>query len=284
MWKRALVGLMLCAPALAHAAEPLPRGLFDLIGPRGLAMGGAVLALGTSNDAIFVNPAGIAQVQRYSTSVQGLYDFNGGHESFGSILSDSSASSLAAGLAYDRVWEGPAHHQRAANTYHLALAYNLSSLIVLGATAKVIHYAGNGLLDARVTPDVGVLVRATPVNLAFVAYNLVDIHEPDAPRQYAVAVSVAMLYGFNAEADVFFDTSTHDQTTLKAQAGVEYQVMPELVLRAGYTEDRIRDQRSASGGVGVLISQSLFIDVGYQHEFLGARPGRTMMVDLGVNL
>ena len=110
MGVRVWVGLVLVlgVPALARADEaPLPPPATDLAGPKALALGGALRANGNSNDAIYLNPAGILAVQRYTFSAQGLHDLNGGQDSFGAVLSDSTSGPIAASVAANRLWLGP---------------------------------------------------------------------------------------------------------------------------------------------------------------------------------
>jgi hypothetical protein len=166
--------------------------------------------------------------------------------------------------------------------FNLALATSISDFIVLGVGGKMLHYGDADGTHNRLTPDVGLLVKADPVTLGLTAYNLVSIDSPLAPRQYAGAVCVAPGHGLHLEADVVFDTSTHADTTLKYEGGVEWEAIPVLALRGGYVEDRILGQRAITGGVGVMVPPGFGVDVGYRHELLGDKPGRVVMV--GINL
>lgn len=281
---RAWVGLLvlLALPALARAAEPLPPPPTDLTGPRGLAMGGALRASGTSNDAVFLNPAAILGEQRYNLSVQGLLDFNGGQKGYGLALSDSTTGPVAAGLAVDRLWLGHGDQRTVVNMFNLSLATSISQYILIGVGGKMLHYADGDGKHNRLTPDAGILLKIDPVAVGFTAYNLISIASPLAPRQYAGSLAVSVIQTLHLEADVVLDTSTRPDTSMKYEFGAEWQAISLLALRAGYVEDRILGQRAVSGGVGVNIPGGIVFDAAYRHEFLGEQPGRIVMA--GVSL
>ena len=72
----ALLAFLLCAAAHADnlvtdRGAPWPTTV-DM--PRATAMGGAHAAIATSNDALTVNPAGLAQSKRYHFELDGVYD------------------------------------------------------------------------------------------------------------------------------------------------------------------------------------------------------------------
>jgi hypothetical protein len=289
MFKRllvaALVGLL---PQFAHADEPQQPLAGDIESARSLAMGGATRASGLANDTIYLNPAAISQIQRYTLSLQGEHDFNTQYDTFGASVLDSTTGPLAAGFGYNRVLIGPSAtdglpgDRRVGNLFTLAVAVPLSDAIVLGASGKFLHIAEFGDTHNVATPDVGVLIKAAPVNLGFVAYNLIDVHSRELPRQYGFGANVSLGTEFKLEGDLVLDTATNPTVSLAYRGGVEWEVLPVLALRGGYVEDRILGQRAISGGLGIYIPPGFGIDVAYKHELLGTRPERLFAISVNL--
>ena len=274
--------LIIGVGAWAQAAEPRPPYLYELQGPRQVALGGAERASGTSNDTIWLNPAALGDSQRYTFSFDGLYDLRGNHDQAGLSVADSTTTPVAAGLAAHRVWMGPSGSVQPANVFNLALATHLGDLVTLGESTKLIHTRDATGSHNQVTPDLALFVNATPVKVGLVAYNLVNPIDGLAPRQFAVAVSANLPQLPRLEADVVFDPTTQKDVTLAYHFGAEYDLLSMLALRAGYVEDRILGQRAISGGIGFFIPPGFGLDITYRHELLGSEPERALV--LGVNL
>src|SRR5436190_8297769 len=99
---RFVLFLLLCAAAPAWAdnrvqdpGSPWPTTVDT---PRATAMGGAHAAIATGNDALAVNPAGLAQVRRYHLEVDGLYDSRFPAQAILVSLVDSASAPIASGL------------------------------------------------------------------------------------------------------------------------------------------------------------------------------------------
>ena len=280
--RRVLGLLLLLAPGIALAeGAPIAPPATDLLGPRGFALGGALRASGTSNDAIYLNPAGLFATERYTLAAQGLYDFQGEQSSFGASVADSTAGSFAAGAAYNRLWLGPANDRTTANMFNVALAYELSPMVSIGVSGKLIHsHDPDRSLHTGVTPDAGIMIKADPLEIGVAAYNLVNINSPLAPRQYGAGVGVTLPDGFRPEADVVFDDTTQTTLQFKLEAGLEWAINGMFTARAGYVEDRVLNQRAVTGGLAVDIA-GLEIEGGYRHELAGSDPERLAI--LGIN-
>lgn len=274
MLKRILLLAVALAGTPAFADEPLLPFAADIEGPRALAMGGAQRASGLSNDAIYLNPAAIAAEKRYTLNLQGEHDFGIGYDTFGASVSDSTAGPVAGALAFNRVLIGPEGDRRVGNLFSLALAVPLSDFLVIGASGKFLHIAEFGKVHNVATPDVGLIVRASIVTLGFTAYNLIDVKSRELPRQYGFGANFTLISSLKLEGDLVVDTSTNDKATLSYHAGLQWEVIPLLAVRAGYLEDRILGQRAISGGIGIYIPPGFSIELAYKHELLGSTPGR----------
>src|SRR5947209_18532871 len=74
--------------------------------PRATSMGGAHAAIATSNDALTVNPAGLAQLRRYHLEVDGLTDPRFPAQALMVSIVDSMSSPVATGLLFSRWGSG----------------------------------------------------------------------------------------------------------------------------------------------------------------------------------
>jgi hypothetical protein len=274
---------MVCLTCLAWTTgtlRPAVAQAQDFVGTRALAMGEAYRALATGNDAIYFNPAGIAQLPRYSPELH--YNFNLAEErhQFDTSMVDSKTSPLSAGIGYTFQGREFTRRQTLQHTATVALAYPFfSRMLSVGTGFKYVNISdavvGN-FLNA-LTADVGVHSRLPGgVSLAAVGYNLVPIQSTDIPISAAfgfawdlgpasaaifggtpMPIPVPDAAGIMAPADPtrmdgplsnltltgdwFINFNTTRGTKSRLSAGVEYLLMTAIPLRAGYLYDELND-------------------------------------------
>jgi hypothetical protein len=265
----------------AFAADPqeLQPNVSDLSGARSMGMGDAFRAVGTSNEAIYLNPASLEAQPRYEYELFGHYDQGRPDIDFGGSIADSSAGPIALGLSYIRWIEGDPDQRVTASIYHVALAADLGPNISLGVTGKWLHYSDNKVHNV-VTPDLGLLLKFDLVNVAAVAYNIVDVHSPQAPRQVALGASIGSETSFKGTIDVVGDFDSRPDFSLAFHGGLEYLVVSVLTLRVGYTEDRIRMDRFVSGGISLFIPPGIGLDLAYRQQIGGVETSRMIALTL----
>src|SRR3954469_18063599 len=83
--------------AASVRAQTLPD---EFAGVRSLGMGGAHRALGTSNDTLYLNPAGMAIMKRYSVEASYAYDALFKLTEVGGSIVDSKSGPVAGGVGY----------------------------------------------------------------------------------------------------------------------------------------------------------------------------------------
>ena len=273
-----LLALLLPGAALADPAE-LPARVADLSGARAQGMGDAFRAIGSGNEAIFLNPAAIESQPRYQLDASGLLDLGRPQGSFGASILDSTEGPVGGGVAFTRFYSGPAGSRTVANVFHLALAVPLGPNVALGASGKWLHLEDLGRANA-VTPDLGLLVHLELLSVALVAYNLVDIHSLQTPRQFAAAVVVGPDASWKAALDVVADTASHPDPSFAFHLGGEYSPLSYLAVRAGYVEDRIRGDRLLTAGMGVFFPPGIGLDLAYRHQLGGELPARVLALNI----
>lgn len=256
--------------ALSLTAKPRigrADAFYQLVGTKSLAMGGAHRGLGTNNDTLIVNPAGMAIARRYSSQVQ--YGYNTGDHISRLLVSavDSSTSPVAAGLAYTREWGNPSGVDLGMNRIYMGLAYALVPGIAFGITGQ--NARGNFLEDEvrhkqnNFNGTVGAMISlGQRIGLGVVYENFVRIKEDEVmPRTLGLGASTNILLATLA-ADYLIDMRPGERRAKTFGAGAEMIVLRHLALRAGYRmgyETAARKgplYKYVTGGFGLVSQQA----------------------------
>lgn len=266
---RAPIALLLAAVAGAAAAAdpPLPPTAADLLGARALALS-AYRGLAGGNDAILLNPAALAARRRYTVEFQYLQERLGPSREAqvvqGSVV-DSETTGATGGFAYTRMLEGPT----TGSLYHLALAAPVGGGLYGGVTGKFLDLTGAGGERARAaTVDAGLYWQASQlVAFGVVGYNLVPVNHPaDAPRGLGAGISVGDEQRFHVAADWRTDWDRIGHRSDTWAAGAEILLGDLVPVRAGFVKDGTRGARFWSGGLGLVTTGGLAVDLSYRQS------------------
>lgn len=219
--------------------------------PRGLAMGGAHAAVATSNDAMTVNPAGLAQRKRYHLQVDGLYDVKFPASGFSASIVDSSSLMVGTGMMVQRFFVGEEGRRADGWIFGLAYAYPAGSFYFGGET-KYLRFTGPAGESRQFVQDLGILGAAGSFTWALVTQNLSTSVVPLFPPTATAAIAL----GSDGDYRLAFDwkTDLSDQQNLKhlGAAGLELVLDQSLVLRGGYTWSPTYGHHWISAGVGIV--------------------------------
>jgi hypothetical protein len=272
--------------------SPLPPELgynySELELPRTAAMGGALRALGSSNEALQNNPANLAATRVYH--IAGLAQFwsNANRQSYGASIVDSvgSRTRLAGGVSANWLFQDPDGVDRDALDVRFGLAFPVSDKILVGASGHYLDLSQDGYprgrdvlppslasagLDGKsivenITFDAGISVRPAPgLGLSLVGQNLTDPGHGFLPLLLGGGVG----YGTNlflVEADLVADFTTYERTTLRAMGGIEVLAGGQYPLRLGYRYDDGLGSHALSGGAGYAAREFSF-DLSVRHIF-----------------
>jgi opacity protein-like surface antigen len=270
-----LLFLVICMPAAAD----------DFLGTRPLGMGGAHRAIVTGNDAIVLNPAGMSLFRRYSFEAQYLLtpdsDGNGLEEHvFHASVIDNQLAAFATGLAYTRVQRGD---NKKGNRYDMAFSLPLSQNLLIGTNIKYINFDRDTKEDVTdaVTVDLGLLVRTDfGLNLGVVGYNLTNTADY---LEHPISMAAAVMYSpfrtleiafdwfinFQRPKDLLDPVHSDKETGYSYHIGVEYLLMGQFTLRAGYAYDQTQtDDGENFWALGVgYVTQRFAFDFGYRGSF-----------------
>jgi hypothetical protein len=257
-----LAVLLLATPA--RGAEPLPMGVPDLIGARGLSLG-AYRGLAPGNDGIFTNAAALAARRRYTVETQWLLERVGADNAFQDFTASAvdSEASVTGGVAYTRVLSGP----WIGNLFHLPVAFPLADRFFLGATGKWQSLDGPRNDQIRAANlDVSAFWQASSVfSLGGSVYNLLDAgHRSLQPRAYGAGVAVGDDRTFHLAFDWRGDARDPGKLTHLYAVGGEVLLADAIPIRGGYLKDDTRHASFWSAGAGYVSSAGFGIDLAYR--------------------
>ncbi len=256
----------------------------DFLGVRPMGMGGAHSAVVTGNDAIFLNPAGMALFRRYSFETQYLltpeFGIEGGpmEHVFNVSVVDNQITPVATGISYTRIERDDS---KRGNRYDMAFGYALGQNLMIGTNVKYLNYEREGREDLdAVTMDFGMLMRFDfGVTIGLVGYNLTNTGDYlEHPISMAAAVSFSPFRTLSIAFDWMINFQKPDEaadalgekgTGYAYRFGAEYLLMDQLLLRAGAVIDQTRpenDQYGWSAGIG-YITKTFGIGFSYQQSF-----------------
>ena len=261
--------------------DPFVSYADDFTGTRALGMGGAHRAIVTSNDAIYLNPAGMSLFRRYSFEGQYLITPNYGFEEgpsqhvFNASVVDNQIQVFATGLAYTRVER---NDDKKGNRFDLAFSYGLTDTLLIGTDVKYINFDRAEKEDAinAVAVDVGLLIRTDfGLSLGCVGYNLTN---PADYTEHPVSMAAAIMYAPFRALELSFDwfitfqklkditnPQGDKETGYSYHLGAEYLLLGQFTLRAGYEFNQVlpEDDHFWSAGIG-YINPSIALDFGYR--------------------
>ncbi len=300
-WRRAAVAfgcvaastLALLCPSRAQAE---PSGLPPEVGynygdietARIAAMGGGLRALSNSTSALFQNPANMALTRIYHVTAFGQIWPQARRQSYGAAAVDSIVSStgLAGGIGGTWSQQDPDGVDRQYNDIRLALAMPFADTLFVGLGGRLLSLSedgpgplepprsrvSGGLQNERIlnafTFDAGVTLRPVPeLALSIVGQNLTDTGLGYAP----LILGAGAGYGtkdFSIEADLVLDTTTWDETTLRANGGAELLLAGRVNARAGYRWDQGAESHAVSAGVA-YVDQRFSLDAAVRQTVSG---------------
>lgn len=288
--------IFLMALCYAPAASAQLREAGASMGALGKA--DAVRASGYANEAIYFNPAAMAQVMMYSVETGYTYQNEvAGHAFDVSIVDSTTNEFISAGLAYSYFdtaqvpgFTVPGTDSRVGHQLRAALASGYRGKDFSAFVGAGVRWINLSLADREpvdpVTMDVGVLlVIKGLIRVGITGHNLIE--HPDErnelPRQLGTGVSLAAS-GFLAEFDAVVDFDTRSDTKGQYSVGLEYDVAQMLPIRAGYMYNEILDRHRIAVGLGYY-SQVVGIDIGYLQDVSSAdKSDATVGLDLRIYL
>ena len=275
----------LCVVWLGVRPQHARAGIYqEFYGSRSLAMGGAHRGIGTSNDTLLLNPAGMAMAQRYSVDMQYAYGTGDNLNDLSGSAVDSKSGPVAGGIAYTRNWGNPSRLDATLNRMAVGFAYPFGRSLAIGATAKTIRGAyttdaGRQEVDLYTGTLGATAALGDMLSLGVSWENLVKGNaEEQRLAKPAVGLGVGLhLPMVSMGADMVIDTRTQVEKRLTYHAGAEFVAYEMLAVRAGFRTDLVGPREAAtqryhvSGGLG-LVSQAAALNLSAQRALVEDGP------------
>ena len=248
--------LLLAGASIAHAQTT------EISSPNALGMGGAFRALAYDNSAIDLNPAGTAQVKRFS--FQGAYYRTALDREYAMQVSvvDSLTNTAATGFAieYRKVRPGrlPGEEGFESQKYMTSVGVPLvPQKVAFGFNTKYIRVNHSNALPARrdesiITGDFGVLYRPFQMLAVGATFdNLIDGGHRAAPRGFTGGAAFLPAPWVTVSADVFVDMASTEKDETGWAVGAQLMPHRNFSLRAGAYEDALTKTRIWTAGLGL---------------------------------
>ncbi len=236
----------------------------EFAGGRAQAMGRAHRGIGRNNEAIILNPAGMAMMPRYSIEMQYGYRGEGHLNDVTASVVDSKSSRLAAGLRATRIWGNPSGLD--VGLYQLAAgsAWSLGERLALGVTAK--NHRGHWRPSPRSDEQeisswsgtVGMMARLSQALSLGVTWENVlhgDLAHSVMLRPAAGAGLGVQLGRLSIAADGRIDLRPGASRLPDLAAGVEVMPLSAVACSLGYYTDQVLvglpRRQAITGGLGL---------------------------------
>ncbi len=242
---------------------------------RTMAMGGAQRAVGTNNETLIWNPAGMALRKRYDIDAQYMHAKRDATNGYNISVVDSTTGPVAGGVNYTYTNAGP--RDAGIHRLQLGFAVQLSESLAVGISGK--HFFGHYTLhDAPETKpqlwagDVGVLARISEhLQIGASARNLIRDERSELTRRDIGAGIAFVDESLTVTAEADWDLEDKKRSTAW-RGGAEYVAGGSFPLRLGYARQPFVDangqdgsENVVGGGVGILVATGSF-NAGYQQS------------------
>ncbi|OGQ92217.1 MAG: hypothetical protein A2289_26150 [Deltaproteobacteria bacterium RIFOXYA12_FULL_58_15] len=253
----------------ARAANlPADAGVFDEIaGTRSHAMGGAHRGVGTSNDTLYLNPAGMALGRRYTVELNYGYSPFDGLSDLNISAVDSKSGPVAGGLSYTHTRGDGEGVDAGLHRIYIGFAYPLSDSIAVGITGR--HVRGTFMEDGKerdlelYTGDVGIMLKlADSFGVGVAAHNVI---KEKMTRMVPLTIGAGVSFStgaFVAAADFEFDTRDSDNELQTYRLGAEYFVGDAFPIRVGFNNAPFTRSDGASKNEYVITAGTGWINNG----------------------
>jgi len=277
---RLFVFFTLLLSSLSNAAT---QDINETLGIRTRAMGGAGRAVATTNEALYLNPAGISQFSRFNLDGDYVHRFTEATHWSGVSLVDSTSTPFCGGVDFHMGINATQGSNSIAYLGSFALALPLDRFHV-GANVRYAYLPAT-LTDSLVNQfsvDVGMLALFDyGLSAAVTGYNLVPTNSRRLPLsvgfgvafrtdQVVVATKNPKLQDMMQGLTVAFDWILRDLTSPNGMqnammTGAEYTIASIFPVRAGYTYSLESNEHLFSCGTG-FASNDFGIDVFYEQN------------------
>ena len=268
---------LVLVPSAARAEGHTLPTLRDASSVRSAGMGNATRGFASSDEALWVNPAGMSAAPRFNINAsasfevpkdRGLQLYTVG--AIDSKLNADTSFPLAGGVSYTYYRSGYGEEKRTGSIVLLGLSLALwYENLTLGVTGKYLKL--DGAVDTNaVTMDVGLVLRPIDIlSIGAVGYNLIGVNSEEARRAWGFGIALGSDKSFRLAFDAKLEKDQEDKWAVSYYGGGEYLIAGMFMPRVGYTWDALRDTHKVGGGLSVFVS-GFAVEAAYQYLFEGS--------------
>ncbi len=228
-------------------------------------MGDAFRGVGTSNDTIVDNPAGMVLNPHYE--IAGFFGYSTGAPATywnASVVDSLSLPPMSIGISYNHLGSGTDNFRFSGWDVRLALALPISDTIAVGISGNFLSYQSDLFTTLAATGNLAIGFHPSDqVTLALIGYNLVGIDSPLTPLQLGMGASIGTDLTYRVDVDVV--TELTNDPRFDVHIGGEYFAGGLVAIRAGYSFLGLVQQNYASVGVGLIV-EGFSLELAYRLE------------------
>lgn len=243
--------------------------LYQGTGVRALSMAGAYLAIASTNDALYVNPAGLGRFKRLEVDAEYVYHWYQPEHVMGASVVDSTQAPWSAGVNFLLTMD---HHQGDQYGYagSAAFAYEaIDEALFVGALVKYNYIPATQAagVNNAFSSDIGLLADlGHNIRLSLVGANLIPSDSERLPLSVGIGAAVglgqeinrqrpeAILDGFDvAVAYRAVDLAKGRVVRHELSAGFSSLMWDVAWLSAGYRFESPSSQHTTAVGLGALL-------------------------------
>ena len=239
----------------------------EFTGARSTAMGGAHRAIGTSNETLIVNPAGLALVRRYDIDLQYGFGFTDHLSRFNVSAIDSKSGPVAGGAALTYTHGNESGVNATLTRIYVGAAYAFGRVLAIGLSAQNVRGSFRDLgVDQTdlsfYTGTAGVLLNIGDVLALGAAYqNIIqgdDVRFLPPTLGFGAALHLSAL---TLTSDLTLDLRPGTARQIGNMLGAEVFIADTVALRAGWRRVPVQQNDSSLGpvtsytaGLGIVTS------------------------------
>lgn len=242
----------------------------EIEGVKSFSMSGAFSAAVGTNDALFLNAAGMSLYpNRYNIDLFYTYkNINGFNLATISIL-DSTTFPLGAGFAYSYMWGEDINIKKQGYRIDLGFSYPFASKLLWGFDAKYARVDINDKLNAinAATADTGfIFIISKWARVSAFGQNLIYIGRDELPMKCGAGAMIGNESSLYATEDTIFTFLRNGDKRITQSIGANLFLGELFSLSAGYKYDQTTlTSHYVSAGVG-LFSKVAAIEAAYRQS------------------
>lgn len=246
---------------------------------RTLGMGGVQRGIGTTNETIYSNPAGLGISRRYEAEIQYLRDGVNDMNDFNVSVLDAMTGPVAGALAYSFRQGGK--YEATLHTLHLGFGLPLGQSLAVGVMGHHTfgHYTAPGREKSEPSlwsGDLGLIAKLSDnVQLGVSSRNLIRDQKSQLNRRDFGGGLAYLDENLVIGGDVVWDLDD-DKRATSYRVGGEYLAGGSFPLRFGFARRPYRNltidgtidngtESTLSGGTGLVFGGGA-LNIGYEHS------------------